>query len=448
MRDKRNKSGETRSQGSSGRRNGRYSGRQVGESRGSTGRHNGKDSGGQLGDSWDRSGRQGGKEWNKVSRFQMGDKLGDKQGDKQNAGGWGGKQREARFSKFHVGNTVADKVLRCGKSQTHRQSATQGSQGKQAGKQGGRQSVRQCSKDTARHTVERQAARQVGGQGERQSGRQGSKRHSAPTHTMGSTARDEAANKVPDGKHLRHTVGDKMGDKMGDKQETRWETSKRQGGKETPQGRFQISGWKAQWRQAGRHSWRHRHAVGDKQSKVPGGRHSAPHSGRQAGRQGGGQSSRQVGGHNATHSGDTARPRFPEPCAYMPKEGGTRYHPLLLEIETRSSSMTQNLKNCWQQAEGEAANTTADTPAKAAAKLLGFVDIGLGGKYRLTTTHHVGRTLENCSKRINLACPTCTSSNFSLESCQIMKLMSETVMHLSFRFQPLWCPAAAAICQI
>ena len=34
--------------------------------------------------------------------------------------------------------------------------------------------------------------------------------------------------------------------------------------------------------------------------------------------------------------------RFPEPCAYMPEEGGTRYHPLLLEIETQQLSAVWN----------------------------------------------------------------------------------------------------------
>ena len=59
---------------------------------------------------------------------------------------------------------------------------------------------------------------------------------------------------------------------------------------------------------------------------------SGRHSGRQSERQGG----RQVG-----DMGDKV-PRFPEPCAYMPKEGGTRYHRLLLEIETQQFSAAGN----------------------------------------------------------------------------------------------------------
>ena len=85
-------------QDSSGRRNGRYSGRQVG-------------------DSWERSGRQGETHWetDRVPRFQMGDKLGDKQAAEtslETSGRQGGKQSKTRFSKFQVGDTVADKVRR------------------------------------------------------------------------------------------------------------------------------------------------------------------------------------------------------------------------------------------------------------------------------------------------------------------------------------------------
>ena len=57
-------------------------------------------------------------------------------------------------------------------------------------------------------------------------------------------------------------------------------------------------------------------------------------------------------------------PRFPEPCAYMPEEGGMRYHPLSPEIETQGflhyftdlgNTLSKNLvavcRSCLQRAD-------------------------------------------------------------------------------------------------
>ena len=92
-------------------------------------------------------------------------------------------------------------------------------------------------------------------------------------------------------------VGDKVGNKARQgSQSSRWAT--------LWQTRFGVSWWVTSGKHMGKH----------------GGRHSATHSGRQSGTH---RETRFQGSGNL------------EPCAYMPKEGGTRYHTLLLEIQTQ-----------------------------------------------------------------------------------------------------------------
>ena len=125
------------------------------------------------------------------------------------------------------------------------------------------------------------------------------------------------------------TVGDNLGDNLGDKVGKQWKQCGRHIGAQAKRD--------AQWQTQLGTSWRQ----GETRFEV------RRRSGRLAGRQ--------SGRHWKASFQDV--PRFPELCTYMPEEGRTQHHPLLLEIETQFLLLGTN--HCYHDHVGKCAQPQA-----------------------------------------------------------------------------------------